>query len=149
MRWYVWGVRVGVCVGVFWCMWDEFSEYLLETRVLTSTDFNRDPIRIFFAPFIGLRRCVWQLCKIYFLRLLLGFLFQLVNKVVDVKALKGQSFLRVIKFLLPSFLSFMVSAFIWFIHLTFFLPFWVSFLLILKKMIEILFQNVQLNQCKY
>ena len=44
-----WGVLgyVWVCAGVFRCMWsihecmqDEFSEYLLETRVLTSADFN-------------------------------------------------------------------------------------------------------------
>ena len=32
-----------VCAGV----WDDFSEYLLETRVLTSADFNTYPIRIF------------------------------------------------------------------------------------------------------
>ena len=43
----------GVYVGVFRCMWvcgyawDEFSEYLLETRVLTSADFNTYPIQIF------------------------------------------------------------------------------------------------------
>ena len=28
------------------CDWDEFSEYLLETRVNTSADFNMYPIRI-------------------------------------------------------------------------------------------------------
>ena len=30
------------------CVWDEFLEYLLETRVLTSADFNMYPIRIFY-----------------------------------------------------------------------------------------------------
>ena len=34
-----------VCMGG--CVWDEFSEFLLETRILTSTDFNMYPIRIF------------------------------------------------------------------------------------------------------
>ena len=48
---------VRMCAGVFKCkwvqmgvhqyVWDEFSEYLLETRVLTSADFNTYPIRIF------------------------------------------------------------------------------------------------------
>ena len=51
-----------VCAGVHGCVWksaevceclrvcvlDEFSEYLLETRVNTSADFNTYPIRIFF-----------------------------------------------------------------------------------------------------
>ena len=51
-----------VCAGVHGCVWksaevrgclpvsvlDEFSEYLLETRVNTSADFNMYPIRIFF-----------------------------------------------------------------------------------------------------
>ena len=52
-----------VCAGVHWCvrgyawvyecMWDEFSEFLLENRVPTSADFNTYPIRIFFnAPSI-------------------------------------------------------------------------------------------------
>ena len=35
------------CAWVCGCMWDEFSEYLLETRVLTSADFNTYAIRIF------------------------------------------------------------------------------------------------------
>ena len=35
------------CVGVYECVLDEFSEYLLETRVNTSADFNTYPIRIF------------------------------------------------------------------------------------------------------
>ena len=35
----------GMC-GCAW-VWDEFSEYLLETRVLTSQDFNTYPIQIF------------------------------------------------------------------------------------------------------
>ena len=30
------------------CVLDEFSEYLLETRVNTSADFNTYPIRFFF-----------------------------------------------------------------------------------------------------
>ena len=41
-----------VCADVCGCahgwMWDEFSEYLLETWVLTSADFNTYPIRICF-----------------------------------------------------------------------------------------------------
>ena len=59
-------VRVcGVCAGVHDCVWkseevheclrvcvlDEFSEYLLETRVNTSADFNTYPIRIFSSFF--------------------------------------------------------------------------------------------------
>ena len=62
MHGYVWvcaGVRrrVRVCTGVRWCVrryawvytcvWDEFSEFLLENRVPTSADFNTYPIRIF------------------------------------------------------------------------------------------------------
>ena len=39
----VWYARV--CVEV--CVLDEFSEYLLETRVNTSADFNMYPILIF------------------------------------------------------------------------------------------------------
>ena len=39
-----------VCAEVCGCLqvyvWDEYSEYLLETRVLTSADFNTYPIRI-------------------------------------------------------------------------------------------------------
>ena len=31
------------------CVWDEFSEFLLENRVPTSADFNTYPIRIFFG----------------------------------------------------------------------------------------------------
>ena len=52
----------GVCAGVHDCVWkseevheclrvcvlDEFSEYLLETRVNTSADFNTNPIQFFF-----------------------------------------------------------------------------------------------------
>ena len=51
-----------VCAGVHGCVWmsaevhkclrvcvlDEFSEYLLETRVNTSADFNTFPLRIFY-----------------------------------------------------------------------------------------------------
>ena len=53
------GVGVHVCVWKFAevrgclrvCVLDEFSEYLLETGVNTSADFNTYPIRIFFqAP---------------------------------------------------------------------------------------------------
>ena len=38
-------VEVRRCLRV--CVLDEFSEYLLETRVNTSADFNTYPIRIF------------------------------------------------------------------------------------------------------
>ena len=45
-------VCAGVCgsawVSVSVCVWDEFSEYLLENRVPTSVDFNTYPIRIFY-----------------------------------------------------------------------------------------------------
>ena len=37
----------GGCVLVCACVWDEFSEFLLENRVPTSADFNTYPIRIF------------------------------------------------------------------------------------------------------
>ena len=42
-------VYAGVCgcAQVCACMWDEFSEFLLENRVPTSADFNTYPIRIF------------------------------------------------------------------------------------------------------
>ena len=43
----VWGYA-WVCKGMCRCIWDEFSEYLMETRVLTSADFHTYPIRIFF-----------------------------------------------------------------------------------------------------
>ena len=40
-----------VCIEVHRCLrvyvWDEFSEYLLETIVLTSADFNMYPIKSF------------------------------------------------------------------------------------------------------
>ena len=38
-------------------VWNEFSEYLLETRVLTSSDFNTYPIR-FFLHFDVIILCV-------------------------------------------------------------------------------------------
>ena len=37
-----------VCMDVRGCVWDEFSEFLLENRFLTSADFNTYPIRILF-----------------------------------------------------------------------------------------------------
>ena len=42
---------VWVCMGMGGRVWDEFSEYLLETRVLTSADFNTYPIRIFISKY--------------------------------------------------------------------------------------------------
>ena len=44
-----------VCMGVHGCewvrlagwVWDEFSEYLLETRFLTSPNYNTHPLQIF------------------------------------------------------------------------------------------------------
>ena len=39
------------CAWVYACVWDEFSEFLLENRVPTSADFNTYPIRIFFHSF--------------------------------------------------------------------------------------------------
>ena len=54
-----------VCAGVHWCVrgfawvyacvWDEFSEFLLENRVPTSADFNTYPIRIFCVKFVDLK----------------------------------------------------------------------------------------------
>ena len=41
---------VRVCVGV----WNEFSEYLLETWVLTSANFNVYPIQIFYYTYLYL-----------------------------------------------------------------------------------------------
>ena len=41
-----WG-HARMCAGACWCVWDKFSEYLLENWVLTSGDLNRYPIRIF------------------------------------------------------------------------------------------------------
>ena len=46
MNGYAW-----VCAGMCGCVWDEFSEYWLETWVLTSADFNMYPIWIFFPHF--------------------------------------------------------------------------------------------------
>ena len=40
------GGCVQVCMGVCGYGWDEFSEYLLETRVLTSADFNMYHLQI-------------------------------------------------------------------------------------------------------
>ena len=40
------------CAWVYACVWDEFSEFLLENRVPTSVDFNMYPIRIFLAIFL-------------------------------------------------------------------------------------------------
>ena len=37
--------QVSICVCV--CVWDEFSEYLLETRFLTSANYDTHPLRIF------------------------------------------------------------------------------------------------------
>ena len=36
-----------VCMCVCECVWDEFSEYLLETRFLTSANYSTHPLRIF------------------------------------------------------------------------------------------------------
>ena len=42
-------VGVRVCVrGVLGCVRDELSEYLLETRFLTSANYNTHPLRIFY-----------------------------------------------------------------------------------------------------
>ena len=41
------GAEVHRCLQV--CVLEKFSEYLLETRVNTSVDFNTYPIRIFFS----------------------------------------------------------------------------------------------------
>ena len=40
-----------VQMGVHQCVWNEFSEYLLEKRVLTSADFNTYSIRILSQTF--------------------------------------------------------------------------------------------------
>ena len=36
-----------LCMCVCECVWDEFSEYLLETRFLTSANYSTHPLRIF------------------------------------------------------------------------------------------------------
>ena len=52
------GRSAWVCTGVCGyaqereCLWDEFSEFLLENRVSTSADFNMYPIRIFLFTYI-------------------------------------------------------------------------------------------------
>ena len=54
-------VQVCVCEYAWACsgkcefVWDEFSEYLLETRDLTSVDFNTYPIRIFSFKYVDCR----------------------------------------------------------------------------------------------
>ena len=45
------GGGVQVCTGKCVYVWDEFSEYLLETRVLTSADFNMYHLQIFYTSF--------------------------------------------------------------------------------------------------
>ena len=40
-------VWVGGCWCARVCVWDGFSEYLLETRFLTSANYNPHPLRIF------------------------------------------------------------------------------------------------------
>ena len=44
----------GVCGCLRVCVLDEFSKYLLETRVNTSADFNMYPIQIFCFSFRAL-----------------------------------------------------------------------------------------------
>ena len=39
------------CAWAYACVWDEFSEFLLENRVPTSADFNTYPIRIFLKQY--------------------------------------------------------------------------------------------------
>ena len=46
-------VSVGECGCVRVCVWDEFSEYLLETRFLTSANYNPHPLRIFYNIFLS------------------------------------------------------------------------------------------------
>ena len=48
------GEGVGGCARVCEYVWDEFSEFLPENRVLTSADFNTYPIRIFYSQIIVL-----------------------------------------------------------------------------------------------
>ena len=57
-----------VCLGMCGCVGDEVSEYILETGVLTSADFNTYPIRIFSILF--------PLCSEIFLEKLIYTLFQ-------------------------------------------------------------------------
>ena len=54
-------VEVRGCLRV--CVLDEFSEYLLETRVNTSVDFNTYPIRIFCAiPYVENTNAKYNFC---------------------------------------------------------------------------------------
>ena len=53
MSGYICGMRgcVWVFMGVCRCVWDEFSEHPLETRVLTSVDFKMYLIQIIMFGF--------------------------------------------------------------------------------------------------
>ena len=56
---WVWVVAHGCArVGVCGCICDEFSEYLLETRFLTSANYNTHPLRIFYTAVVW--RTSWQ-----------------------------------------------------------------------------------------
>ena len=76
------GVCAGVCgyvqvyAGMCGCMWDEFSEYLLETRVLTSADFNTYPIRIFYTRVRISKECRYSVMSSQFR---FTYLFHLLN----------------------------------------------------------------------
>ena len=58
---------VWVCMGLFGCVWewwDKYSEYLLETRFLTSANYNTHPLRIFsiflfFCLFLQYMNLTW------------------------------------------------------------------------------------------
>ena len=75
---YVWKCS-GVCIYTWvctGCVWDEFSEYLLETRVLTSADFNTYPIRIFYTRVRISKECRYSVMSSQFR---FTYLFHLLN----------------------------------------------------------------------
>ena len=55
------------CMHMCVCVWDEFSEFLLENRVPTSADFNTYPIRIFLFYFVSISISYFslQLSEVY------------------------------------------------------------------------------------
>ena len=63
-----------VCMCVCGCVWDEFSEYLLETRFLTSANYDTHPLRIFniYINFICASIAIGNIKKVSKLKIILG-----------------------------------------------------------------------------
>ena len=58
----VWWVCSCVCKCAQVCVRDEFSEYLLETRFLTSANYSTHPLRIFYSLILEymLTSCIFE-----------------------------------------------------------------------------------------